>query len=58
MKIYLATWLAEKEQGRALTKIRNSRRLLSYHFLHEQKVNFEQLQQYVRIGRVNLRPAK
>ncbi len=31
MRIYLATWLFEPEQGKALTKVRGLRRLLSFY---------------------------
>ncbi len=52
MKIYLATWL-EDNQGKTLTKVDYSNRLLSYFFLKEAKDNFLKL--YVKFGKVNIK---
>lgn len=37
MKIYLATWLVEREQQRALSTIKYSSRLISYYHTKEEK---------------------
>ena len=58
MKIYMATWLIEREQGRSLTKKKANNRLLSFHLLREQEITFEQLRQYIRTGRVDPRKTK
>lgn len=58
MKIYMATWLTEWAQGRSLTKKRASNRLISFHFLREQEITFEQLRQYIRTGRCDPRKTK
>jgi len=58
MKIYMATWLMEKSQGIALTKKNSSKRLLSYHFLVEQGISTEQINQYCRTGRLDPRKTK
>lgn len=48
MKIFLASWLFEPEQGNALTKQGYFRRLLSFFHTREKE---EQLVDYVRTGR-------
>lgn len=48
MKVYLATWLLEKTQGRELTKIGAQRRLVSY--WHTKDKPFKEVQRYVRRG--------
>lgn len=58
MKIYMATWLTDRTLGRSLTKKRANNRLLSFHFLREQEITFEQLRQYIRTGRVDPRKTK
>jgi len=47
MKIYLATWLFEPEQGNALTARGANQRLLSY---HHTKGKEEELVRYVKEG--------
>lgn len=58
MKVYFATWLAEKSQGVALSKKRERKRLLSYYLLREQKADDKQLRKYLRSGIVSLRKKK
>ena len=58
MKIILATWLADRSLGRSLTKKGARKRLLSYHFLQEQRVTSEQLEQYVKTGETDTRKNK
>lgn len=58
MKIYLSTWISDRSLGTSLTKKRASKRLLSYHFLREQKISSELLIKYCRIGRVDPRKIK
>jgi len=48
MKIYLATWLLEPQQGEVLTKINKRERLLSYYHII-QKMN--EFLFYVKTGR-------
>lgn len=48
MKIYLATWLFEPEQGKALTKAGGLRRLLSFYHTREKR---EQFTVYSQTGR-------
>jgi hypothetical protein len=48
MKIYLATWLFESNQGEALTKMGKRERLISYYHTITKK---EELPEYVRSGR-------
>lgn len=48
MKIYLATWLLEPAQGRALTKANNRCRLLSYYHTKEKS---KEVPGYVKTGR-------
>lgn len=48
MRIYLATWLLERNQGEVLTRVGYRRRLLSYYFLQDKE---EELPPYVRTGR-------
>ena len=50
MKIYLATWLLEKEQGNVLTRKDKRERLLSYFHLLEKE--FE-LKDYIKTGMNN-----
>ena len=54
----MATWLTDRTLGRSLTKKRANNRLLSFHFLREQEITFEQLRQYIRTGRVDPRKTK
>lgn len=49
MKIYLATWLLEKEQGKALTKKKVTSRLLSYY--HTQQKSEQEFVRYIKHGR-------
>jgi len=63
MKIYFATWLADKSLGDGLTKKKGHKRLLSYHFIKQQlgdkegeNIDIEKLRKYCRTGRLN--PAK
>ncbi len=58
MKIYMATWLTDRTLGRSPTKKKANNRLLSFHFLREQEITFEQLRQYTRTGRVDPRKTK
>lgn len=55
MRIYFATWLAEKSQGEALTKVNAPRRLLSYFFIREQKVSQTGMKKYSRTGTLDLK---
>jgi hypothetical protein len=48
MRIYLATWLFEPSQGKALSKARKRERLVSYYHTAEKK---EQFARYVETGR-------
>ncbi len=48
MKIYLATWLVEPEQGKSLTKNKKNERLLSYYHSKEKECDLER---YVKTGR-------
>lgn len=48
MKIYLATWLYEPAQGRALTIAKKKSRLLSYFHTRD---CVKQLRRYVETGR-------
>lgn len=48
MKVYLATWLFEKSQGKALTKRKAFYRLLSYFHTREKKEDFIP---YVKTGK-------
>jgi len=47
MKLYLATWLFEESQGRALTKCGAFHRLLSYYHTRERVAEFKE---YVLTG--------
>jgi len=47
MRIYFATWL-EGDQGVTLTKVKASRRLMSYYFLRDATRDF--VENYVRDG--------
>lgn len=58
MKVYFATWLADRALGRGLTKKRGNNRLLSYYFLKEQEVIQEQLCRYCETGRCDIRKTK
>lgn len=59
MKIYLATWLQEPNQGVSLTKKKAKKRLVSYHLYNElkkQKSFFKKLfYMYVYSGKVKLK---
>ncbi len=48
MKIYLATWLLEKSQGRTLTKKKANTRLISYFHTREKEAEFPK---YIKTGR-------
>ena len=48
MKIYLATWLHEPEQGRAMTVVGKKERLLSFWHTRERESEFGQ---YITTGR-------
>lgn len=48
MKIYLATWLLEKSQGIALSRVRAQKRLLSYYHTLEKKDEFVK---YIKSGK-------
>lgn len=48
MKIYLATWIAEKDQQMSLTKVGYTQRLLSYFFIKEQKIDKKTFVKYCR----------
>ncbi len=48
MKIYLATWLLEPEQGNALTKKEKKERLISYYRALEYK---KHIKKYIQTGR-------
>jgi len=58
MKIYMATWLFDRTLGTSLTKKKGSKRLLSYHFIVEQGISTEQINQYCRTGRLDPRKTK
>jgi len=47
MKIYLATWLLEVEQGNSLTKIDKRERLLSYYHIVQKIKEFSN---YIKTG--------
>ena len=47
MKIFLATWLFEEQQGKALTKRGHKNRLLSYFHTQQKKDKFIK---YVKTG--------
>lgn len=51
MKLIFATWLFDASLGKALTKKKAKNRLLSFHFLREQKIKPEDLQLYCETGR-------
>ena len=53
MKIYLATWLLETSQGDALTKKGGDHRLLSYHFITDQKVTDPTFRKYCETGKAD-----
>jgi len=53
MKVVFATWLFDKTLGNSLTKKRANIRLVSYHFLKEQKITTLQLSKYCKTGRLN-----
>lgn len=55
MKIYLATWLTDITLGKSLTKNNGNRRLLSYHFLLDQKIKTKDLKEYVHTGECDVR---
>jgi hypothetical protein len=48
MRIFLATWLFEPEQGKALTRVHGLRRLLSFYHTREKQ---EQFAVYSQTGR-------
>jgi hypothetical protein len=47
MKIYMATWMLEAEQGKSLTLVNKKERLLSFYHLIQIK---EKLKKYVLTG--------
>lgn len=55
MNIYFATWLGDKSLGKSLSKNKANKRLVSFHFLIEQKVSKLHLKKYVRTGMVDLK---
>lgn len=55
MRIFFATWLAEKSHGEALTKCGARQRLLSYHFIKEQKVSKTGIETYCKDGILDLK---
>jgi hypothetical protein len=50
MKIVFATWLVDKSLGDSLTKNSAANRLVSYHFIVEQKVTKKILKNYIKKG--------
>lgn len=58
MQIFLSTWLTDRSLGISLTKKRAKYRLLSYHFLKEQKITSTLLFQYCQTGRCDPRKNK
>lgn len=58
MKIYFASWLTDRSLGTSLTKKKANKRLLSFYFLFEQKIEPSQLIKYVETGRCDLRKIK
>jgi hypothetical protein len=51
VKIYLATWLEDK-QGGALTVGKARHRLLSFYFLEKSKVLGSEVRQYIMTGSI------
>lgn len=58
MKIIFATWLTDRTLGTSLTKKGGSQRLVSYHFLLEQKITRKHLIKYVETGNADVRKTK
>lgn len=54
MKIYFATWLTDKSLGKSLTKHKANARLVSFHFLREQKVDSNHIDEYKKTGKCTL----
>ena len=54
MVIFFATWLTDKSLGDSLTKKKASKRLVSFHFLKEQKVTSKHIKKYCTTGICNL----
>lgn len=58
MKIFFATWLTDESLGVSLTKNQAMPRLISYHFISQQKITHEQLQEYANTGMVKVTKTK
>lgn len=48
MKIYLATWMLEPQQGKELTRMAKRERLLSYYHTIEKTIQFRR---YIKTGK-------
>jgi len=53
MKVFFATWLVDRSHGTSLSKKKASSRLLSFHFLREQKITSSLLSEYSKTGECN-----
>jgi hypothetical protein len=51
MKIILATWLGETSQGESLTKMNYPHRLISFHYLNQQKIQDADFAEYCATGK-------
>lgn len=58
MKIYLATWVGEYNQGVSLTKKRFYQRLVSFHFLQLMDQPTPVIQEYTAKGRCDIKKYK
>lgn len=62
MKIYLATWLRDYNNGPCLSRAGNRNRLLSYHLFHEESRDSDYpedaLKTYVRTGEFESRKSR
>lgn len=58
MKIYAATWLTDRSLGKSLTRKNWKARLLSFHFLMEQKITPFLLKKYYSTGKCDPRKTK
>lgn len=54
----MVAWLTDRTLGTSLTKKKANKRLLSYHFLVDQKISPEHIKQYARTGRCDVRKTK
>ena len=52
MKIFFATWLVDRSHGTSLSKKKASSRLLSFHFLREQKITKQEIKRYCSEGKL------